>query len=216
MKSMFIFILLIIFNNPIFSQQKKEVIKGDELIIVIPENGKVENGVYTCNLFDWKIEIPQGYVITDFKRIEELEKKGYEVVKKEVPKGMQVRQNRPHLIGFEIDKRNNFSSSFETLEGTKKQTIEENKNFVAKLIDDTYSKVESLKFELNKSDQKIGKYDFYKIQVKLYNAITDKLLLTQEFYNSFIDNHLFSVSINYTNENVGMLLNYNFIKSLNK
>lgn len=213
---MFIFILLIIFNNPIFSQQKKEVIKGDELIIVIPENGKVENGVYTCNLFDWKIEIPQGYVITDFKRIEELEKKGYEVVKKEVPKGMQVRQNRPHLIGFEIDKRNNFSSSFETLEGTKKQTIEENKNFVAKLIDDTYSKVESLKFELNKSDQKIGKYDFYKIQVKLYNAITDKLLLTQEFYNSFIDNHLFSVSINYTNENVGMLLNYNFIKSLNK
>lgn len=216
MKSMFIFILLIIFNNPIFSQEKKEVIKGDELIIVIPENGKVENGVYTCNLFDWKIEIPQGYVITDFKRIEELEKKGYEVVKKEVPKGMQVRQNRPHLIGFEIDKRNNFSSSFETLEGTKKQTLEENKNFVAKLIDDTYSKVESLKFELNKSDQKIGKYDFYKIQVKLYNAITDKLLLTQEFYNSFIDNHLFSVSINYTNENVGMLLNYNFIKSLNK
>lgn len=216
MKSMFIFILLIIFNNPIFSQEKKEVIKGDELIIVIPENGKVENGVYTCNLFDWKIEIPQGYVITDVKRIEELEKKGYEVVKKEVPKGMQVRQNRPHLIGFEIDKRNNFSSSFETLEGTKKQTLEENKNFVAKLIDDTYSKVESLKFELNKSDQKIGKYDFYKIQVKLYNAITDKLLLTQEFYNSFIDNHLFSVSINYTNENVGMLLNYNFIKSLNK
>lgn len=216
MKSMFIFILLIIFNNPIFSQEKKEVIKGDELIIVVPENGKVENGVYTCNLFDWKIEIPQGYVITDFKRIEELEKKGYEVVKKEVPKGMQVRQNRPHLIGFEIDKRNNFSSSFETLEGTKKQTLEENKNFVAKLIDDTYSKVESLKFELNKSDQKIGKYDFYKIQVKLYNAITDKLLLTQEFYNSFIDNHLFSVSINYTNENVGMLLNYNFIKSLNK
>lgn len=213
---MFIFILLIIFNNPIFSQDKKEVIKGDELIIVIPEKGKVENGVYTCNLFDWKIEIPQGYVITDFKRIEELEKKGYEVVKKEVPKGMQVRQNRPHLIGFEIDKRNNFSSSFETLEGTKKQTLEENKNFVAKLIDDTYSKVESLKFELNKSDQKIGKYDFYKIQVKLYNAITDKLLLTQEFYNSFIDNHLFSVSINYTNENVGMLLNYNFIKSLNK
>lgn len=216
MKSMFIFISLIIFNNPIFSQEKKEVIKGDELIIVIPENGKVENGVYTCNLFDWKIEIPQGYVITDVKRIEELEKKGYEAVKKEVPKGMQVRQNRPHLIGFEIDKRNNFSSSFETLEGTKKQTLEENKNFVAKLIDDTYSKVESLKFELNKSDQKIGKYDFYKIQVKLYNAITDKLLLTQEFYNSFIDNHLFSVSINYTNENVGMLLNYNFIKSLNK
>jgi hypothetical protein len=216
MKSKLIFLLLIIFNNPIFSQEKKEVIKGDELIIEIPENGKIENGVYICNLFDWKIEIPKGYAITDVKRIEELEKKGYEAIKKEVPKGMEVRQNRPHLIGFEIDKRNNFSSSFETLEGTKKVTLEENKNFVIKLMSDTYSKVEGLKFELNKSDLKIGKYDFYNIQVRLYNAKTDELLLTQEFYNSFIDNHLFSVSINYTNENVGMLLNYNFIKSLNK
>jgi hypothetical protein len=216
MKSKLIFLLLIIFNNPIFSQEKKEVIKGDELIIEIPENGKIENGVYICNLFDWKIEIPKGYAITDVKRIEELEKKGYEAIKKEVPKGIEVRQNRPHLIGFEIDKRNNFSSSFETLEGTKKVTLEENKNFVIKLMSDTYSKVEGLKFELNKSDLKIGKYDFYNIQVRLYNAKTDELLLTQEFYNSFIDNHLFSVSINYTNENVGMLLNYNFIKSLNK
>lgn len=216
MKLQFIFILLIIVSNPIFSQEKKEVIKGDDLIIIIPENGKVENGVYICNLFDWKLEIPQGYLITDVKRIEELEKKGYEAVKKEVPKGMVVRQNRPHLIGFEIDKRNNFSSSFETLEGTKKVTLEENKNFVAKLLSDTYSKVEGLKFELSKSDMKIGKYDFYKIQVRLYNAKTDKLLLTQEFYNSFIDNHLFSVSMNYTNENVGMLLTYNFIKSFEK
>ena len=81
---------------------------------------------------------------------------------------MVVRQNRPHLIGFEIDKRNNFSSSFETLEGTSKVTLEENKNFVAKLISDTYSKVEGLKFELSKSDMKIGEYDFYKIQVRLY------------------------------------------------
>jgi hypothetical protein len=216
MKLKFIFILLFIFNNLIFSQEKKEVIKADELIIEIPENGKVENGVYICNLFDWKIEIPQGYVITDIKRIEELEKKGYEAVKKEVPKGMQVRQNRPYLIGFEIDKRNNFSSSFETLEGTKKVTLEENKNFVAKLLSDTYSKVEGLKFELNKSDLKIGKYDFYKIQVRIYNAKTDKLLLTQEFYNSFINNHLFSVSMNSTNENAGMLLSYNFMKSLEK
>lgn len=216
MKLKLIFISLIIFTNPVFSQEKKEVIKGDDLIIVIPENGKVENGVYICNLFDWKIEIPQGYLITDVKRIEELEKKGYEAVKKEVPKGMLVRQNRPHLIGFEIDKRNNFSSSFETLEGTNKVTLEENKNFVAKLISDTYSKVEGLKFELSKSDMKIGEYDFYKIQVRLYNAKTDKLLLTQEYYNCFIDNHLFSVSMNYTNENVGMLLTYNFMKSLEK
>lgn len=214
MKLKFIFILVIIFSYPVFSQEKKEEIKGDELIIEIPQNGKVENGVYICNLFDWNIEIPQGYVITDIKRIEELERKGYEAVKNEVPKGMQIRQNPPHLIGFEMDKRNGFSSSFETLEGTKKVTLEENKNFVAKLLSDTYSKIATLKFELNKSDLKIGKYDFYKIQVRLYHAKTDELLLTQEYYSSFINNHLFSATMNYTNENAGMLLTYNFLKSL--
>ena len=213
MKSRFLFILIIVFSNPIFSQEKKEVIKGDELTVETPQNGKIVNGVYICNLFDWKIEIPQGYVITDIKRIEELEKKGFEASKNEVPKGMQIRHNPPHLIGFEIDKRNNFSSSFETLEGTKKMTLKEHKNFVAKLLSDTYSKVEALKFDLSMSDLKIGKYDFYKIQVRLYYAKTDELLLTQEYYSSYITNHLFSTVMNYTNENVGMLLTYNFLKS---
>jgi hypothetical protein len=214
MKSRFLFILIIVLSNPIFSQEKKEVIKGDELIVETPKNGKVVNGIYICNMFDWKIEIPRGYVITDTKRIEELEKKGFEASKNEVPKGMKIRQNPPHLIGFEIDKRNNFSSSFETLEGTKKMTLEEHKNFIAKLLSDTYSKVETLKFELSKSDLKVGKYDFYKIQVRLYNGKTDELLLTQEYYSSYVNNHLFSTVMNYTNENVGMLLTYNFLKSL--
>ena len=59
MKSKFKFILLIVLSNPIFSQEKKEVIKGDELIIEVPENGKVENGIYTCNRFNWKFIFPR-------------------------------------------------------------------------------------------------------------------------------------------------------------
>ena len=214
MKLKLIYILLIVFNYPVFSQEKKEVIKSNELEAEVSPNGKIVNGVYICNLFDWNIEIPEGYVITEIKRIEELEKKGHEA--SAIPKGMQIRKNPPHLIGFEKDKKNTFSSSFEPLEGNKKMTLEENKNFVAQILSDTYSKVAGLKFELNKSDVKIGKYNFYNIEVKLYNAKTNQLILTQEFYNSYINNHLFSVSINYVNEDEGMLLTYNFLKSLNK
>jgi len=215
MKFKILIFLLIIFSNLIFSQEeKKEVIKKDELIIEIQENGKIENGVYNCNRFDWKIVIPEGYKITDQKRTQELENKGYEALKKELPNGIKVNQHPTQLIGFEIGKYDYFKSSFESLVGTKKFTLEEHKKFGEQLLRDTYSKVKELKFELTTSDIKLGKYNFYKIQIRLYNAKNDKLLLTQELYNSFIDEHLFSVSINYTNEEVGMLLNYTFEKSM--
>lgn len=214
MKSKFLFILLIVLNNPIFSQEKKEVIKGDDLIIEVPENGKVENGIYTCNRFNWKISIPAGYKVTDQKRTEELENKGYVALNKEVPNGIKVNKHPTQLIGFEIGKYDYFKSSFESLIGTKKMTLEEHKKFGEQLLRDTYAKIKELKFELTSTDLQLGKYSFYKIQVRLYNAKNDKLLLTQELYNSFINEHLFSVSINYTNEEVGMLLNYNFKKSM--
>jgi hypothetical protein len=215
MKLKFLFILLIIYSNPIFSQEKKEVIKGDELIIEVPENGKLENGIYSCNLFDWKITIPENYKITDIKRTEELENKGYEVAKNANP-GIKVNPHPTQLIGFEKDKYNTFKASYESLVGKKKMTLEEHKTFSEQLLSETYSKIKELKFELSSSDIKLGEYSFYKIQIRLYNAKNDKLLLTQELYNTYIDNHLFSVSIGYTNVEDGILLNYTFTKSLEK
>ena len=214
MKPKFLFILLIIFSDSLFSQEKKEVIKGDELIIQAPENGKIENGTYICNRFDWKITIPEGYEIIEQKRIEELENKGYKALKEELPNGIKVNPHPTQLIGFGIDKYNYFKSSFESLAGTKKFTLEEHKKFVEQLLRDTYSKIKELKFELVSSDIKLGKHNFYKIQIRLYNAKNDNLLLTQELYNSFINENLFSVSINYTNQEVGILLNYTFEKSM--
>lgn len=214
MKPKFLFILLIIFSDSLFSQEKKEVIKGDELIIQAPENGKIENGTYICNRFDWKITIPEGFEIIDQKKIEELENKGYKALKEELPNGIKVNPHPTQLIGFGIDKYNYFKSSFESLAGTKKFTLEEHKKFVEQLLRDTYSKIKELKFELVSSDIKLGKHNFYKIQIRLYNAKNDNLLLTQELYNSFINENLFSVSINYTNQEVGILLNYTFEKSM--
>lgn len=206
-------------SNFIFSQEKVVVSNGKEELTVTPveeaENGKIENNVYICYRFDWKIKIPMNYKITDVKRIEELEKKGYEAIKKELPNGTTIKRHLPHLIGFEVDKRNNFTSSFESLAGTKIVSLEEHKNFMIKLLNDTYSNIETLKFELTSADIKIGKYDFYKVQTKLYDPKTGELLLTQDLYNSFIDNNLFSVNINYNNPNIGRLMTDNFLSSLN-
>ncbi|WP_396194946.1 hypothetical protein [Flavobacterium sp.] len=217
MKIRFIITLLLASINIIFSQEKTVKLNGNEILTInVPENGRVENRIYKCNLFDWKITIPDNYSITDQKRTEELEKKGYEATKKANP-NIKVNPHPTQLIGFEKDKYNYFKSSFESLDGTKKVTLEEHKKFSEQLLSETYSKIKELKFELSSSsDVKLGKYIFYKIQIRLYNPQNDKLLLTQELYNTFIDNHLFSVSINYTNEQDGMLLNYTFKKSFEK
>lgn len=209
---------LIITSNFIFSQEKVIVSNDSQVLTVTSidetENGKIENNIYTCYRFDWKIKIPMNYEITDVKRIEELEKKGYEATQKNLPNGTAVRQNRPHLIGFGVDKRNTFSSTFESLQGTKIVSLEEHKNFIIKLMNDTYSNIETLKFDLSSSDINIGKYNFYKVQTKLYDPKTNELLLTQDLYNSFINNSLFSVNINYNNPNIGKLLTDNFLSSL--
>ena len=208
-------------SNLIFSQEKGKVIvlNDKEKLTVTPieenENGKIENGIYTCYRFNWKIKIPLNYEITDVKRIEELDNKGYEAIKKVLPDGTTVRKNRPHLIGFGVDKRNTFSSSFENLAGTQITSFEEHKKFVIQLLNDTYSKIETLKFDLSSSTMKLGNYEFYKVQTRLYDPKTGELLLTQVLYNSFINNNLFSVNINYNNPNIGKLLTDNFLSSFN-
>ena len=215
MKLKFALLILLISTNCIFSQGKTVGSNDNEALTATPleqaENGKIENNIYTCYRFDWKLKIPLNYEITDVKSIEELEKKGYEASN---PNGTTVRQYRPHLIGFGVDKRNTFTATFEPLKGTKITSFEEHKNFMIKLLNDTYSHIETLKFELSSATMRIGKYDFYKIRTKLYDPKTNELLLTQDLYNSFINDNLFSVNINFNNPNVGKLLTDNFISSL--
>lgn len=117
------------------------------------------------------------------------------------------------MIGFERNKYNYFSSSYESLKGDKKVTLEEHKNFSVQLLTNTYAKIKELKSEIKASNLNLGPHQFYKITIRLYNTKNDRLVLTQEIYNTFINNHLFSASINYTNEITGMLLYYSLKKS---
>lgn len=182
----------------------------------IKDNGKIENGIYTCSRFDWKIKIPNGYEIRTVKEVQNLEEVGYETVNDQLPDGMSVRKNRPYLVGFGIDDRNYFSASFEPLEGTKEMTLPEHQKFVAKLLADSYATIKGIKVDQELENKKMGDYDFYIIKGEVYNQKTDELLLTQLIYNTYAENHLFSVSINYSTEQNGKMLIENFEKSLSE
>jgi hypothetical protein len=209
--------LLLIFciclTSIFYSQEKEVTIDPEGIIIEKVTNGKIENNVFICNLFDWKITIPEGFKISEIKTAEDLQNKGYTFIKNNAPEGTVVHSKPPILIGFERNKYNYFSSTYESLKGDKKVTLEEHKNFSMQLLTNTYTKIKELKSEIKASNLQIGPHQFYKITIRLYNAKNERLVLTQEIYNTFIDNHLFSASINYTNEITGMLLYYSLKKS---
>ena len=209
--------LLLVFSicctSFLYSQEKVVTIDPEGIIIEEVTNGKIENNIFICNLFDWKIAIPEGFKVTELKTAEELQNKGYTFIKNNAPEGTVVHSTPPILIGFERNKYNYFSSSYESLKGDKKVILEEHKNFSVQLLTNTYTKIKELKSEIKASNLKLGPRQFYKITIRLYNAKNDRLVLTQEIYNTFINNHLFSASINYTNEITGMLLYYSLKKS---
>lgn len=184
----------------------------EEIIIADKEDGKIEDGKYICNLFDWQIVIPEGFTITSKERTKELEDKGYEAMKEHSSQGKNISRATTTLISFEKDKYNIFSANYESLVGKKKMTFDEYKAFMLKLLDETYSG-KGMKFDIKSSDMKLGKYDFNKIIVHLYHPKTDALILTQEFYSSYINNHLYTAGLNYQDENLGYIMSYNFMKS---
>lgn len=213
MRNSLLLVFSICFTSFLYPQEKVVTIDPEGIIIEEVTNGKIENNIFICNLFDWKIAIPKGFKVTELKTAEELQNKGYTFIKNNVPEGTAVHSTPPILIGFERNKYNYFSSSYESLKGDKKVILEEHKNFSVQLLTNTYTKIKELKSEIKASNLKLGPRQFYKITIRLYNAKNDRLVLTQEIYNTFINNHLFSASINYTNEITGMLLYYSLKKS---
>ena len=213
MRNSLLLVFSICFTSFLYSQEKVVTIDPEGIIIEEVTNGKIENNIFICNLFDWKIVIPEGFKVTELKTAEELQNKGYTFIKNNAPEGTVVHSTPPILISFERNKYNYFSSSYESLKGDKKVTLEEHKNFSVQLLTNTYIKIKELKSEIKASNLKLGPRQFYKITIRLYNAKNDRLVLTQEIYNTFINNHLFSASINYTNEITGMLLYYSLKKS---
>ena len=216
MKIKFIITILLVSINTIFSQEKIIRTNGNEIITVDnSKNGKVENGVYTCNLFDWKIKIPKNYKISDTKKLEEISAKGDDIIEKNLLDGTKL-QKRNHLIGFELNSQNTFSANFNSLDNNKKMSLEEHKNFVINILKQSYGQIKNARFEFKTSDIKIGKYQFYKITVDGFSTTNNKLVLSQIYYNTYIKNHVFGVLITYNNAKEGKILEDNFLNSLDK
>ena len=213
----FTFPLIIFFSNILFSQNghytECYALKFNDTL-----NGKVKNRIFTCKMFDWKIKIPSGYEILQLKMNKEFWDRGFDeiAIPTSDPKLFNFKADPYYLIEFGIQNSCAFSATYESLVGKEKISLEEHKKLKMQSLNEIYSKVKEAKAIITSSNMKIGKYDFYMIQTKVYDSKNSELAITQELYNCYINtNVLFSVTINYIKEADGKLLKDNFISSFN-
>ena len=213
MNQKFIICLLLVFFNVSFSQ------KTTTNCVAIPieenKNGKIENHIFSCYKFDWKIKIPENYYLIDVKIDQELKEMDFDALKQMERDGTKIKRNPSSLLSFGINQRNFFYASLESIDKTQPLDLAMHKTFMLRWYNKELSKNVSLTYESSSSLVKIGNYDFYRIYIKIYNAKTNQPLLTKEIYNSFIGTYLFSASINYDNEQTRKELVSSFVNSFN-
>jgi len=106
MRNSLLLVFSICFTSFLYSQEKVVTIDPEGIIIEEVTNGKIENNIFICNLFDWKIAIPEGFKVTELKTAEELQNKGYTFIKNNVQEATSIHSKPPLLIGFERNKYN--------------------------------------------------------------------------------------------------------------
>lgn len=201
------FLIIILISFCTFSQEKNKTQSETHVY----KNGKVENGKFICNLFDWQINIPSCFIISTTEKSKERQNDSYSLVEDNTPNNEEITQISNQLISFETDINNLFVATYEPLKGTKRLTLEEHKVFITKTLEQSYSG--KIKYEITSRNLKLGKYDFYKIVMLLYGPKTNKLVLTQIFYTAFFNEHSFSATIRFQDDSIGNMLEKNFIES---
>ncbi|MFC7772981.1 hypothetical protein [Flavobacterium sp. GCM10027622] len=216
MKHQFFLTILFISINSIFSQKSNHPISSSNSNSKTSDStrdyGKIENGKFKCNLFKWSIEIPSEFTISTQERIKQLEDQGITAIK-ENSSYKKIKSNEiVHLIGFEKEKYTTFNATYQSLEGTQRISLEEHKNFSSKLITETYTR-NGFKIDIQKNNLKLGIHNFYNLKVHLINPQTNQLILTQEVYTAYINDHLFTAVLCYKDENLGKILISKFVTS---
>ena len=93
-----------------------------------------------------------------------------------------------------------------------KYNLEEAKKASVANLNKILSTIKGAEFKYTTTDVKIGKYQFFRIKVEGFNS-NNQLVITQIYYNAYIQNHLFGVLITYNNEKEGNVMEANFVSS---
>lgn len=160
------------------------------------DEGRVKENIYKSSEIGWSIKIPNGWKVITKDKLRANDQKGKAAIEKTT--GTTIDMNGlKHLINFEKDRFNIFSSTSEPAKETYPGEYIENCKSLNKLIFDTY-KNQGIKADSSSGTAIIDGLRFLTFETKIYSR-EGKLILIQNMYSRLINGFDFCININYNN-----------------
>lgn len=160
------------------------------------DEGSVKNDIYQSEALGWSMEIPNDWDIISKEKMDKNSERGLEKVEQA---GYDIdASSLKHLISFKKNMFNIFQSTTEPFKLDYEGQWEDNTQNVKNILFETF-KAQKIKIDTASSSAKIDGLEFDLFLITVYGA-SGKVVLNQELYSRHINDHQFSVNINYNNE----------------
>ena len=161
------------------------------------DEGTIENRTYSSEEVGWRIEIPNGWEITEKAKTEAINEQGAEALEEYIEDGIDVSEMK-NLIGFQKDQFNSFLSTTEPFELEYEGEWEENNQALKLLIYSVYEQQGLIVDSSITTTETIDGLDFRTYDFTLYTP-DGEVLMKQIMYSRLINGLDFGVNINYNN-----------------
>ncbi|MGV3632337.1 MAG: hypothetical protein ACO1O6_14105 [Bacteroidota bacterium] len=160
------------------------------------DEGEVKNESYTSEEIGWMIEIPKDWTIVSKYKQEAQSKKGEKAMEEST--GIQVDSKKmKHLISFQKNMFNQFTSTSEPFIEEYPGEYQENEKYIHEVLYQTYAD-QGIKVDSLSGRETIQGLKFNTFYVTVYGP-AGKEIIRQIVYSRLIKGYDFSVIISYNN-----------------
>lgn len=174
------------------------------------DEGKVKGTLYESKEIGWSIEIPKEWKIISKDQVEANDEKGKNAIEKSTGQQIDTKALK-HLISFQKDQFNTFSSTSEPFKEEFPGEYQQNSKFINEILYNTYTS-QGIKADTASGKEIIQGLEFNAFYAKIYGP-DGKLILNQILYSRLINGYDFGVNINYNNDQDKKIMMNAFLKS---
>lgn len=161
------------------------------------DEGLVRGERYTSKEIGWSIEIPANWKIVSRDKLENLDEKGKAAIEKTAEMEVNTKMLK-HLISFQKDAFNIFSSTSEPYQEASPGEYQQNNQLLYEIIYKTFAD-QGIQADTSSGKELIHGLEFNTFYTTIYD-LEGKVILRQILYSRLINGYDFGVNINYNNE----------------
>src|SRR5687768_10775775 len=159
------------------------------------DEGTVHGDMYSSDEIGWTIKIPEGWKVTSRDELQEHDENGLKAMQ-EVQGEIDV-TGLKHLVSFQKDQFNNFSSTSEPFNAGYEGKWEDNNRALQELLYETYRQ-QGIEVDTSSSKALVDALEFEVFYIAIHGP-DGQIILNQELYSRYINGFDFGVNINYNN-----------------